>query len=106
MIQVKSLRNQSRHVAAVQGFKKKMEHILKSLIEFVTRVKPLQPIIIAAGVIATFTFWQRDAIDNQQTMQQLLRDSYQNEMVCQEELQELRMRIYNLELKINELLKK
>ena len=76
------------------------------MIDIIQKIKPLQPIIIAAGVIIAFTFWQRDSIQSQQTMQELLRESYNKETLCQEELQELRLRIYNLELKINELLGK
>ena len=72
----------------------------------IARIKPLQPIIIAAGFIYAFTLWQRDAMTEQHNLQQMLRDSYTKESVCQQELQELRMRIYNLELKINELIRK
>jgi hypothetical protein len=83
-----------------------MEHISKLIINIIGHIKPLQPIIIAAGCIYAFTLWQREEMTNDQQMQNLLRESYHKESICQQELQELRMRIYNLELKINELITK
>jgi hypothetical protein len=83
-----------------------MEHISKFIINIITRIKPLQPILIAAALIYGFTLWENEQIANDERVQQMLRDSYTKESVCQQELQELRMRIYNLELKLNELINK
>jgi hypothetical protein len=72
----------------------------KTLIEQASKLKSLQPILIAAGVIYTFNIWQADNIAQQKEMQALLRESYRTERLCQDELHELRLRIYNLEKKV------
>lgn len=73
--------------------------LYKSVITHILKLKAVQPLIIAAAIIVAFNYWQKDSIANQQAMQELLRESYKTERICQEELMELRMRIYNLEQK-------